>query len=316
MSSTILPRISLSDPHATLRIAQEAPAFLKSHPARLPQFPFSLFAKPETIDLWTNYETLFLACLKTGDDKSALECLKRLTARFGPANERIMALRGLYDEARAKDNAELEAVLEGYEKILLDNPVNVPIMKRRIALLRSMSRHREAISALVKFVDSFPTDAEAWCELSDLYQSQGMCSQAIFCLEEALLIAPNAWNLHARLGELQYISTTSAENPEATLTVLAESVKRFCRSIELCDDYLRGYYGLKLSTTRLLERMGSKAGRGGDSLPSRETLGKLQALATKKLRELVKSRCSDVKSWEWNQSDLIAAQELLEKDGN
>lgn len=26
----------------------------------------------------------------------------------------------------------------------------------------------------------------------------------------------------------------------------AEAVKRFCRSIELCEDYLRGYYGLKL----------------------------------------------------------------------
>lgn len=26
---------------------------------------------------------------------------------------------------------------------------------------------------------------------------------------------------------------------------LADAVKRFCRSIELCDDYLRGYYGLK-----------------------------------------------------------------------
>lgn len=26
---------------------------------------------------------------------------------------------------------------------------------------------------------------------------------------------------------------------------LAESIKRFSRSIELCDDYLRGYYGLK-----------------------------------------------------------------------
>lgn len=26
---------------------------------------------------------------------------------------------------------------------------------------------------------------------------------------------------------------------------LAESLKRFARSIELCDDYLRGYYGLK-----------------------------------------------------------------------
>jgi len=26
----------------------------------------------------------------------------------------------------------------------------------------------------------------------------------------------------------------------------AEALKRFARSIELCDDYLRGYYGLKL----------------------------------------------------------------------
>ena len=28
--------------------------------------------------------------------------------------------------------------------------------------------------------------------------------------------------------------------------LLAESIRRFCRSIELCDGYLRGYYGLKL----------------------------------------------------------------------
>lgn len=27
---------------------------------------------------------------------------------------------------------------------------------------------------------------------------------------------------------------------------LSEALKRFCRSIELCDNYLRGYYGLKL----------------------------------------------------------------------
>ena len=27
---------------------------------------------------------------------------------------------------------------------------------------------------------------------------------------------------------------------------LTEAMRRFCRSIELCDDYLRGYYGLKI----------------------------------------------------------------------
>lgn len=37
----------------------------------------------------------------------------------------------------------------------------------------------------------------------------------------------------------------SASTDNATYKHYAESVKRFCRSIELCDDYLRGYYGLK-----------------------------------------------------------------------
>jgi ER membrane protein complex subunit 2 len=48
---------------------------------------------------------------------------------------------------------------------------------------------------MVEFLESNATDAEAWCELADLYHSQGMNAQAIFCVEEALLIAPNAWNV-------------------------------------------------------------------------------------------------------------------------
>ena len=38
-------------------------------------------------------------------------------------------------------------------------------------------------------------------------------------------------------------NANSEGNPQK---YLAEAVKRFCRSIELCDEYLRGYYGLKL----------------------------------------------------------------------
>ena len=58
-----------------------------------------------------------------------------------------------------------------------------------------MGRPQAAIEALVEFLETSPTDAEAWCELSDLYQVHGMSSQAIFCLEEALLVVPNAWNV-------------------------------------------------------------------------------------------------------------------------
>ena len=40
-----------------------------------------------------------------------------------------------------------------------------------------------------------PTDIEAWAELSGMYFSQGLLEQATFCLEEILLVAPNAWNV-------------------------------------------------------------------------------------------------------------------------
>lgn len=62
-------------------------------------------------------------------------------------------------------------------------------------MLRSLNRPSDAISGLIQLLDAIPTDAEAWCELADLYQSQGLGSQAIFSLEEALLIAPNSWNV-------------------------------------------------------------------------------------------------------------------------
>ena len=58
-----------------------------------------------------------------------------------------------------------------------------------------MSKPNEAISGLLQLLEACSTDAEAWAELADLYFSQGMYQQAIYCLEEVLLIAPNAWNV-------------------------------------------------------------------------------------------------------------------------
>lgn len=52
--------------------------------------------------------------------------------------------------------------------------------------------------------------------------------------------------MHARLGEVLYMSARGSSNDSSSQKQLAESLKRFCRSVELCDDYLRGYYGVKL----------------------------------------------------------------------
>lgn len=57
--------------------------------------------------------------------------------------------------------------------------------------------------------------------------------------------------IHARLGEILLMATkTSVLNDPRKQ--LAEALKRFCRSVELCDNHLRGYYGLKLVSGPLL----------------------------------------------------------------
>ncbi len=51
--------------------------------------------------------------------------------------------------------------------------------------------------------------------------------------------------MHARMGEVLYMAANATDVTGAD-KYLADSFRRFCRSIELCDDYLRGFYGLKL----------------------------------------------------------------------
>lgn len=58
-----------------------------------------------------------------------------------------------------------------------------------------MGKVDESVGALLSLLDFSPTDAEAWAELADLYLSQGLYSQAIYALEEVLILQPNAWNV-------------------------------------------------------------------------------------------------------------------------
>lgn len=58
-----------------------------------------------------------------------------------------------------------------------------------------MGKTMDTVTALTTLLDASPTDAEAWAELADVYLSQGLYAQAIYSLEEVLLITPNAWNV-------------------------------------------------------------------------------------------------------------------------
>ncbi|KAH8698250.1 hypothetical protein BGW36DRAFT_142381 [Talaromyces proteolyticus] len=298
-----------SHPSSALHVTQRTPALFEN--AYSPRVPFTVKESP---DQWATYEHHLLVCLRTGDDKSAHLCLDRLTERFGPANERIMGLRGLYQEATAKDNPTLQTILGEYDTILQDNPVNVPILKRRIALLRSLDREEDAISALVDYVGAFPTDAESWCELADCYQANGMSAQAIFSLEEALLVVPNSWTLHARLAELLYISTKSADATVSSPQILARSIRHYLRSLELCDTFARGLYGLILITSQLIQHPEYLAGGSAidGQVPSKEVLERLNSMALQKAEALIQSQ-QKTPNPDVTQDGIIALKELVQQ---
>lgn len=248
MSTSLLQPPTNSSPNTALNLSQQAKTFFKSQSSWLSSLPYpiNLLINTESQEKWQIYENIFLSCLRTGDNESAYLCLEELTDRFGKANDRLIALQGLYREATAQDESQLAEVMKSYEEILQGDPSIFSIRKRRAALLRSMGRTNDAMTALTTLLDTSPTDAEAWAELADLYLLQGSYDQAIFCLEEVVLVMANAWNMHAKLGEVLYLSTGKMDAGPDQLRTLSESMRRFCRSIELCDDYLRGYYGLKL----------------------------------------------------------------------
>jgi ER membrane protein complex subunit 2 len=126
MSSSLLHPPAHLSPNVALQLSQQAPGLLRTTPSSLSSYSLSsLWATPESPELWTTYENLMLSCLRTGDEVSAKLCLDRLTERFGMDNERILALSGLYDEATAPNEEELKKTLENYDIILRRNPTNM-----------------------------------------------------------------------------------------------------------------------------------------------------------------------------------------------
>ena len=115
MTPSLLHPPGQLSPADALSLSQQAPALLQT----------SISSSSETAELWLKYENLLQSCLRTGDESAARQCLERLVARFGEDNERVMALKGLVKEADARNDADLDRILNEYDQILKDNDTNI-----------------------------------------------------------------------------------------------------------------------------------------------------------------------------------------------
>eukprot|EP01098_Paradermamoeba_levis_P000690 TRINITY_DN107_c0_g1_i4.p1 TRINITY_DN107_c0_g1~~TRINITY_DN107_c0_g1_i4.p1 ORF type:complete len:249 (+),score=73.98 TRINITY_DN107_c0_g1_i4:83-748(+) len=118
-------------------------------------------------EVWTVLEQVFIASLDTNHKKLTEETLSRLRKKF-PQSSRVKRLEGLKLEAEGR----WEEAKTVYDKLLYDDPFNIPVLKRQVAMLKAMGKTAHAINRLNEYLKVYMTDIEAWSELSDLYLSQ------------------------------------------------------------------------------------------------------------------------------------------------
>ncbi|KAF9184018.1 ER membrane complex subunit 2 [Haplosporangium sp. Z 767] len=214
-------------------------------------------------DAWLVYEQVAIAALDVGDDELAQRCIQALEKKF-PGSARVQRLHGMQLEADGK----LTEAAKIYKAILSEDETNVLAAKRQVVLLRAMGLPSDAIGALVKYLDINYTDFEGWLQLAELYLEELMYAQAAFCMEEVLMLQPQNHIFHLKYAEILY----TQDNIQLAL-------KQFCRVVELCRDHVRGLYGIKLCTSRLMKATPSR----DPAATSQDDLKAIDLLATERL---------------------------------
>ncbi|KAK7203957.1 hypothetical protein BZA70DRAFT_240555 [Myxozyma melibiosi] len=254
--------------------------------------------KLETGELYSVFELHFYLALLTSHDVEAAAILTTLSDRFGSGSPRVAVLEALNIEAT-------ETLAKALEFIDKRPETEIGAWKRRIAILKTTAGSAPAtmktqyVTELVKLVDHVPSDAEAWSELAHAYIDAGLYSQALFALHEVLLLVPLAYNINALVGEigLKFSSVLQSQGSTALAEdKLVEAVKFFLRSVELCEDYVRGWTGVLVGSTRILQQ----------SKPTADVklYQLVQEMARKQLQKIVDTK--DARA-----EDLAAAEMVL-----
>jgi len=215
---------------------------------------------------WAVYEQVLIAALDSYPSNTDLveDCSRRLQKKFGKKSSRIRMLEGMIEEAKGR----FDEANKIYDTILKDDPSYASAAKRKINIELSCGRVNEGIQLLIKYLDIYMNDIEAWKELCEVYLNNRMFSAAAHCLEELILLSP-----HNHLFYLKYAMVLYTMGGADNLLLARQ---HFSMVLNLNPNNSRALIGLKLACNALA---------GIKSLKSDDVNYKLNEFATKQLVE-------------------------------
>jgi tetratricopeptide (TPR) repeat protein len=147
-------------------------------------------------EMWVLYEQIFLSALELGKSDVQDKCLNQLRQKF-EGSQRVDRLYGMTFE----NESNYREAISLYEILLEENSANLPAMKRIAACFKALGDKQSFGEQMGSIMKAYPADATSWAELAESYMSVCAFEEAIFCLEELILLAPLTAAYHTRLGE-------------------------------------------------------------------------------------------------------------------
>eukprot|EP01035_Chromulina_nebulosa_P019605 gene19605-25512_t len=142
-------------------------------------------------ELWNLIEQILLSSLDLGLLDTAKLYLDRLIRKF-PQSVRVGRLSGMYNEAKG----EYERALFIYNEYLKENPASILLMKRKVAVHKTLGKLDDAVEELNVILKLFPFDLSSWIELASIYLTIGDLQSAAHCYEEVILLEPQNHYYH------------------------------------------------------------------------------------------------------------------------
>ena len=196
-------------------------------------------------ELWVLYEQVCIAAFDCNRMDLAISCLQALDKQF-PTGNRILKLKAMRKEA-LQQYGDAERI---YCVMLEDDPANLQVRKRVIAMKKAQNQIDETIEALNSYLKEFMGDQEAWMELCELYIQHQEYPKAAFCMEELILSHPHNHLYHQRYAEIHFTIGTADSMEKAK--------KYFAQALKLDPNNVRALYGLFLSTSKSLNVKGAQ----------------------------------------------------------
>jgi len=188
---------------------------------------------------WMVLEQVAIAAMDVNRLDIVHQCLVKLVQKFGPSSLRIRRLQAM----RLEMEERWDEALDLLDSILDEDVSNSSARKRKIAILKAQGETDRAVRELVKYLQVFMSDQEAWLELCELYTGEQEYGKAAYCMEELLLHNPHNHLYHQRNAEIRY-TMGGYDNLEM-------SKQYYCQAVKLAPSNMRALYGLLLTVTQL-----------------------------------------------------------------